>query len=61
MYEFLAIGPGIKQTWRRRLPSQEVIRLGRAPQNGWAVPWDMRISREHADLVLEGERCGFVA
>ncbi len=54
MYEFLAIGPGIKQTWRRRLPSQAVIRLGRAPQNGWAVPWDMRISREHADLVLEG-------
>ena len=40
---------------RRRLPSREVIRLGRAPQNGWAVPWDMRISREHADLVLEGE------
>ena len=55
VYEFLAIGPGIKQTWHRRLPSQEVIRLGRAPQNGWAVPWDMRISREHADLVLEGE------
>nr|MCU0980420.1 serine/threonine protein kinase [Pirellulaceae bacterium] len=54
VYEFLAIGPGIKQTWRRRLPSQVVIRLGRAPQNGWAVPWDMRISREHADLVLEG-------
>ncbi len=61
VYEFLAIGPGIKQTWRRRLPSQEVIRLGRAPQNGWAVPWDMRISREHADLVLEGGDCGFVA
>lgn len=54
VYEFLAIGPGIKQTWRRRLPSQEVIRLGRAPKNGWAVPWDIRISREHADLVLEG-------
>ncbi len=56
MYEFLAIGPGIKQTWRRRLPSREVVRLGRAPKNGWAVPWDMRISREHADLVLEEDR-----
>ncbi len=56
MYEFLAIGPGVKQTWRRRLPSREVIRLGRAPQNGWAVPWDMRISREHAELVLEEDR-----
>jgi len=56
VYEFLAIGPGIKQTWRRRLPSHEVIRLGRAPKSGWAVPWDMRISREHADLVLEEDR-----
>ena len=53
MYEFLVIGPGIRQTWRRRLPSHEVIRLGRAPQTGWAVPWDLRISREHADLVLD--------
>ena len=56
VYEFLAIGPGIKQTWRRRLPAQEVIRLGRAPKDGWAVPWDMRISREHADLMLEADR-----
>lgn len=56
MYEFLAIGPGIKQTWRRQLPPQEVIRLGRAPKSGWAVPWDMRISREHADLMLEEGR-----
>ena len=56
MYEFLAVGPGIKQTWRRRLPSREAIRLGRAPKDGWAVPWDMRISREHADLVLEDGR-----
>ena len=56
VYEFLAIGPGIKQTWRRRLPAREVIRLGRAPKSGWSVPWDLRISREHADLVLEEDR-----
>ncbi len=56
MYEFLAIGPGVKQTWRRQLPPREVIRLGRAPKIGWSVPWDMRISREHADLVLEEDR-----
>lgn len=55
MYEFQAIGPGIKQTWRRRLPAEGAIRLGRAPKSGWAVPWDLRISREHADLVPEGE------
>jgi len=30
-------------------PSQ-IIRIGRAPKNGWAIPWDKTISREHADL-----------
>lgn len=55
MYEFQAIGPGVKQTWRRQLPTEGVVRLGRAPQLGWAVPWDLRISREHADLTMEGE------
>ena len=56
MYEFLAIGPGVKQRWRRSIRPDEVIRLGRAPEEGWAVPWDMRISREHAELTLHGNR-----
>lgn len=55
-YEFVAIGPGVNQTWRHRIPSDRAIRLGRSPRGGWAVPWDMRISREHADLLLEGDR-----
>lgn len=25
-------------------------RIGRAPQSGWSIPWDLAISREHADL-----------
>lgn len=29
------------------------VRIGRAPSNGWAVPWDLAISREHADLCWE--------
>jgi adenylate cyclase len=29
-----------------------MVRLGRSPRTGWAVPWDLRISREHADLLL---------
>lgn len=55
-YDFVAIGPGVNQTWRHRIPGDRVIRLGRSPKGGWAVPWDMRISREHADLLLEGDR-----
>ena len=27
-----------------------VVRFGRAPKSGWAIPWDSQISREHADL-----------
>lgn len=55
-YDLVAIGPGVNQTWRHRIPTDRVIRLGRSPKGGWAVPWDMRISRDHADLLLEGDR-----
>jgi len=55
-YDFVAVGPGVNQRWRRRVPTDQVVRLGRSPKGGWAVPWDMRISREHADLLLEGDR-----
>lgn len=30
--------------------------MGRAPADGWAVPWDMRISREHCDIELKNNR-----
>jgi len=56
VYEFVAIGPGIKQRWRRSIRPDTIICLGRAPRKGWAVPWDMRISREHAELTLQGDR-----
>ena len=55
-YDFVAVGPGVNQRWRRRIPIDQVVRLGRSPKGGWAVPWDMRVSREHADLLLEGDR-----
>ncbi len=33
----------------------EVVRIGRAPKQGWPIPWDMQISREHADLSWKGQ------
>ena len=54
MAELIAVGPEPKQRWRRQVPDDQVIRLGRAPRNGWAVPWDRHISREHAELTLVG-------
>ncbi len=56
MLELVAIGPEPGQRWRRPLPMDQAVRVGRSPRSGWAVPWDLRISREHADLTLQGDR-----
>jgi len=55
MANLIARGNDENQYWRRELLEGEVIRLGRAPRQGWAVPWDVMVSREHADLELHGE------
>jgi len=52
MAELVVCGPEPMQRWRRPIPLGEVIRVGRAPRNGWAVPWDALISREHAEVQL---------
>lgn len=48
-----AVGLEMHQQWQRTIPEGQVVRLGRAPRNGWKVPWDPTISREHADLVWQ--------
>ena len=52
MANLIATGIDEQQYWRRELTMGEVVRLGRAPRQGWAVPWDVLVSREHADLEL---------
>lgn len=52
MPSLIATGVDEQQYWRRELQFGEVIRMGRAPRQGWAVPWDLSVSREHADLEL---------
>ena len=52
MAELVVCGPEPMQRWRRPIPLGEVIRMGRAPRCGWAVPWDALISREHAEVQL---------
>lgn len=56
MAELVVFGPEPMQRWRRPIPGGETVRLGRAPRNGWAVPWDALISREHAELLLDGQQ-----
>jgi adenylate cyclase len=55
MMELMVSGPEPTQQWHRVLPDGETVRLGRAPRNGWAVPWDLLISREHCEMRLLGE------
>lgn len=52
MLELLITGPETTQQQRRELVEGETVRLGRAPRNGWSVPWDLLISREHCELEL---------
>lgn len=54
--ELIVIGPEADQYFRRHLINGQTIRIGRAPKDGWTIPWEPRISREHADLLWENER-----
>jgi adenylate cyclase len=56
MPELAALGEGASDRWQRLLPDEETVRIGRAPTNGWAVPWDPRISREHFDVTWDGDK-----
>ncbi len=58
MLELMVNGPEANQQWRREILPGEVIRIGRAPRSGWAVPWDLLISREHCEIELKGQSIG---
>ncbi len=58
MPDLIAQGPNPSDRWRRPLPrggEPTGFMLGRVAP-GWAVPWDDRISRQHADLRWDGEK-----
>ncbi len=58
--ELIATGPDSGQTWRQQLVEGQVVRVGRAPQMGWAVPWDRAVSREHVDVSWQKDRLAVV-
>lgn len=58
MPDLIAQGIQPADRWRRSLPiavDAEPVTLGRTAQ-GWAVPWDDRISRNHATVRWNGHR-----
>ena len=56
MLELIISGPEPAQQQRREIPEGEVVRLGRSPRSGWAIPWDLLISREHCEITLKGSQ-----
>ncbi|HEY2253292.1 MAG TPA: adenylate/guanylate cyclase domain-containing protein [Planctomycetaceae bacterium] len=54
MVELAAIGPDPLQRWQKPIPDGQTVCLGRSPSDGLSVPWDHRISREHAELSWDG-------
>jgi adenylate cyclase len=55
MADLIAQGSDPQQRWRRTLSRGKPTILGRSGQ-GWTAPWDDRISRQHAQIVWDGER-----
>lgn len=53
MAELIAIGKGGKRQSRQEIQEGESLLIGRAPRNGWGIPWDRLISREHANVSYE--------
>lgn len=53
MAELIAIGKGGKRQSRQEIQEGETLLIGRAPRNGWGIPWDRLISREHANVSYD--------
>ena len=45
-------GNDASQRLQKTIEDGRTVRLGRAAKQGWEVPWDQMISREHADLTF---------
>jgi adenylate cyclase len=57
MPDLIAQGPRPQDRWRRSIPigsTAEPLVLGRV-SHGWAVPWDDRVSRRHAEAYWNGK------
>jgi adenylate cyclase len=55
MPDLIAQGAETEQRWRRPLPAEETVELGRAGGE-WSTPWDERISRKHVALRWHADR-----
>jgi adenylate cyclase len=52
MADLIAQGPNPEDHWRKPLPDDQRLVLGR-DAGPWSVPWDSFISRHHAELICQ--------
>src|SRR5215467_4746912 len=55
MADLIAQGPEVTQRWRRTLPIDKPVTIGRTG-GLWSAPWDEHISREHVQIVFNGSK-----
>lgn len=55
MSYLIAQGPEAGHRWRRKLPKNSVLILGRMSST-WGTPWDDRISRQHVEVHWNGSQ-----
>ena len=55
MADLIAQGADPQNRWRRPLAKSRSTILGRGA-GGWATPWDDHVSRQHAEIVWDGQR-----
>src|SRR6478609_1063483 len=54
MADLIAQGLEFTQRWRRTLPNDQQVTVGR--QAGvWSTPWDDRVSRQHIQVYWDGK------
>jgi adenylate cyclase len=54
MPELIAQGSQLTQRWRKRLPAEAKVILGR-DSGLWSTPWDKKISSQHVELQTDNE------
>ncbi len=55
MADLIAQGPEFTQRWRRALPENKPVIVGRQAGQ-WSTPWDEHISREHVQIRWNGKQ-----
>lgn len=55
MFDLVVQGVNAQDRWRRRLPMDASLELGRTTKP-WSVSWDDRISRKHVNIRLNGTK-----